>query len=262
MGFHVFYWYSRRFLSGLDVVWLQEALQVQDHEFWVLFSDVEELAQRGIGVDDLLVHQALGLGVVADGSGNFAAAHQGALWLTQEDTEVITDLDWLLEDAFALWLITFSGLGALALLAGLLQFTWNTLFQLLHVREDRGEYFTEGGNLGNKAVEFGNNIDFFNLCSDFSNWCWGSNNDWGGNNWSWSGNGWCSSNGFLLGGGLAVRGLSSSAHLISGPKEVYACSKRTFGTRQFWSLATKKTQKIGGPANFLGVFLSWVWIFV
>ena len=49
----------------LEVVRLQVALEVQDLEL-ILLRQGEELAEGRIGLDVLLLHQALGLGVVAD----------------------------------------------------------------------------------------------------------------------------------------------------------------------------------------------------
>lgn len=218
--------------GSLDVVWLEVALEVEDLEF-ILLGDLEEFAEGSIGLDVLLLHEAVLLGVVADSGGDLAAAGEAALGLAEEDTEFLRDNAWLGEDGLLLWLLSaigieFWSLAVAATLAGLLEFAWDALLQLLHLREDLGEGAAHLVHLLNEAVEFGDDVDFFLLLlnngwgSGGNNWGHsGSHNNWGwGWGWGCDGGNWGGDSGLLgvlLGGGLALGSLCGGAHLMSGP---------------------------------------------
>jgi len=105
--------------SRLDVVAAQELLEVQDREL-VALGQGEELAERRIGVDRLLVHQAVALGVIHHTLGHGRAADLGVLGLAQEGAQLLRDTDGLGEDA-VLGGGTLDGLGlSLAAAIGLL----------------------------------------------------------------------------------------------------------------------------------------------
>lgn len=105
--------------SRLDVVAAQELLEVQDREL-VALGQGEELAERRIGVDRLLVHQAVALGVIHDALGHGRAADLGVLGLAEEGAQLLRDADGLGEDT-VLGSGTLDGLGlSLAAAIGLL----------------------------------------------------------------------------------------------------------------------------------------------
>jgi hypothetical protein len=251
-------------LGGLDVVGLEEALEIEDLQLRVLLGNLEELAEVGIGVDDLLVHEALGLGVGADGGGHLAAAHESTLGLTEEDAELLANLDGLLEDALTLGLAIIGNLGALALLTGLLELTGNTLLQLLHVGEDGGEGLAEGAHLGDEGVELGHDVDLLGNLGNGGSGDGGRGSNRGGSNGGGDGgrgssnrgsDGGRGSNGLLLGGGgLTVGSLSGSAHFISGPKVVYTVPKRRNFRASILAIGGQKNgEKSGEPGVFLWV---------
>ena len=72
----------------LDVVRLEEALEVQDLEL-IRLLERKELAERRIGLDDLLDHERVVLGVGADTGRDLRAAEQSALRDTEERAERI-----------------------------------------------------------------------------------------------------------------------------------------------------------------------------
>ena len=97
----------------------QELLEVQDREL-VALGQGEELAERRIGVDRLLVHQAVALGVIHHTLGHGRAADLGVLGLAEEGAQLLRDADGLREDA-VLGGGTLDGLGlSLAAAIGLL----------------------------------------------------------------------------------------------------------------------------------------------
>lgn len=97
----------------------QELLEVQDREL-VALGQGEELAERRIGVDRLLVHQAVALGVIHHTLGHGRAADLGVLGLAEEGAQLLRDADGLGEDT-VLGGGTLDGLGlSLAAAIGLL----------------------------------------------------------------------------------------------------------------------------------------------
>ena len=103
----------------LDVVAAEELLEVQDRER-VTLVERQELAERGIGLDRLLVHEVVGARIRHDALRDRRAADLRVLRLAEERRELIADLDGLREDA-GLRLRTLNGLRlALAAAVGLL----------------------------------------------------------------------------------------------------------------------------------------------
>jgi len=123
-------------LHHLNVVLVEVALEVEVREA-LRVSNAEELLERGIRLDVVLVLEALLLDVGRDGLGDIGAAHLAALGLAKEDAEVIAQLRGDLEDAEAgrlrnTVLIELRGRAALAL-AGILDLTGHTLLELLEL---------------------------------------------------------------------------------------------------------------------------------
>jgi hypothetical protein len=141
-------------LSGLlDVVTLEEGLQVEDGQH-ISLRQGQELAQRSVGLDGLLVHQVVGLGVGQHTLGHVRAGHGGALGLAQEGAQLIGDLGGLVEHAGSSH--TTLGLGAaLAAAVGLLDHTGSLLLDTL-----QGSRSVRGGGLqaGQLLVELGDGL--------------------------------------------------------------------------------------------------------
>jgi len=149
----------RRNRLGLDVVGLEETLEVQDLEL-IRLLEGKELAERGIRLDHLLVHQVVVLGVRTDTGRDLRAAEQSALRHTEERAESIRDLRGAGEHRLLLDLaLNRCGLAAAAALLGLLELTRDLLLELLHVGEDRGERRTESVDLLNERRELGRDVN-------------------------------------------------------------------------------------------------------
>ena len=88
--------FLRRY-NRLDVVALEVALEVENGDLLRL-RDAEELTERGIRVDVLLVVELVRLDVVHNATGYIRTGHQSALGLTEEYAERIRDLLGLRED--------------------------------------------------------------------------------------------------------------------------------------------------------------------
>ncbi len=100
--------------------------------------DRQQLLQRRVRVDVVLVTQVLLLDVVIHAPSNLAAAHQSTSGLAQELAQLIRDLHRALEDAglAGLRLATLRGRSAAALaLAGILDLTVHTLLQALNLAQ-------------------------------------------------------------------------------------------------------------------------------
>jgi hypothetical protein len=76
----------------------QILLQVQNRQV-VSLAQREQLAQRRIGLDGLLLHQVVGLSVGHDTLGDRRAADLSSLGVAQERAQLVRDLDRLGEDA-------------------------------------------------------------------------------------------------------------------------------------------------------------------
>ena len=121
---------------------VEVALEVEVGET-LRVSNAEELLERGIRLDVVLVLETLLLDVGRHGLGDIGAAHLAALGLAKEDAEVITELGGDLEDAEAGRLgsavLIKLGRGAALALAGILDLTRNTLLELLELGVQRGD---------------------------------------------------------------------------------------------------------------------------
>ena len=110
-------------------------------------GNAEQLLERGIRLDVVLVLEALLLDVGRHRLGDVGAAHLAALGLAEEDAEVIAELRGDLEDAEAgrlrsAVLIELRRGAALAL-AGILDLAGNTLLELLELGVQRGDRLAE-----------------------------------------------------------------------------------------------------------------------
>ena len=205
----------------LDVVRLEVALEVQDLEL-ILLRQRQQAAERRIGLDDLLLHQRVRLGVRTDTGGDLRAGERRALCDAEERTESVRDGRRLREYRVLLGggLRTLYGGGtAAATLLGTLELARDLLLELLHVREDGTERRTEHVDLLDKAVELANDVDVLRngrsrLSNDRGGDGGGDNgrsdngSHNGGDNRGRNGgdNGGGDSGGGLLGGGLLRRG--------------------------------------------------------
>ena len=134
---------------------VEEALEVEVGEVLSL-RDGEELTERSIGLDVVLVLEVLFLDVVVYALGDLRAAHQGALGLAEEGAELIRDLDGALEDGGSTLdgLTILRGGGRTALtLAGILDLTVNALLELLDLRHHGGNRLTESGEAGHDGLD-------------------------------------------------------------------------------------------------------------
>jgi len=106
---------------------------------------LEELAERAIRRDVMLVLQILLLDVVVDLLGHVGAADQGALGVAEEHAELIRHLRGDLEDARATRLGTLLTLGtdATLTLACILDLAVDTLVQTLDLRDHQAHRLTE-----------------------------------------------------------------------------------------------------------------------
>lgn len=124
--------------SRLHVVAVQVLLEVQDRDLVVL-RHRQQLAQSRIGLDLLLIHQVVGVGVGHDRLGHLRAADLRTLGLAQEGAQLVRDLHGLGEDAG----LGLTGLGAvglaLAAALGLLDHARGLLLDGLQGRGSRGE---------------------------------------------------------------------------------------------------------------------------
>ena len=112
---------------------LEVALEVQDLELISLLEG-KELAERSIGLDNLLLHELVVLGVGADTGGDLRSAEEGTLGEAEEGTESIRDRSGASEDSLLLDLtLNRSGLATTTALLGLLELAWDLLLKLLHV---------------------------------------------------------------------------------------------------------------------------------
>jgi hypothetical protein len=114
----------------------QILLQVQNCQV-VSLAQSEQLAQRRISLDGLLLHQVVGLGVGHDTLGDRRAADLRSLGVAQERAQLVRDLDRLGEDA-GLGLRTLDlGAGPLAAAIGALGQAGSLLLDGLESRRSR-----------------------------------------------------------------------------------------------------------------------------
>ena len=84
--------------SRLDVVATQVLLKVQDRQ-GIRLRQSQQFTQRGVGLDRLLIHQAVGLGIGHHTLRDRRAADLGILRLAQERAQLLRNLHGLREDA-------------------------------------------------------------------------------------------------------------------------------------------------------------------
>ena len=139
---------------------LQEALEIQDLQV-IGLRQSQELAQRGIGLDILLLHQTLLARVGADTRGDLRAADQGASRDTEELAQVRGDGRGDLEDGGLLGLVAIggSGLAVAATLLGALQLARHLLLQNLQIRENGGQRSAQAVDLLNGGSHAGGDVD-------------------------------------------------------------------------------------------------------
>ncbi len=125
---------------------VEVALEVEVGEA-LSVGNAEELLERSIRLDVVLVLEALLLDVGRHRLGDIGAAHLAALGLAKEDAEVIAELRGDLEDAEAgrlrnAILIELRGRATLAL-ASILDLTGHTLLELLELGVKGGDGLAE-----------------------------------------------------------------------------------------------------------------------
>ena len=123
---------------------VEVALEVEVREV-VRIREAEELLERGIRLDVVLVLEVLLLHVVVDLAGHVGAGDQSALGLAEEDAELISDLGGDLEDGRTAGLGTLLALSldAAAALAGILDLAVDALLELLDLSDHGGDNLTE-----------------------------------------------------------------------------------------------------------------------
>ena len=135
---------SRDNLGLLDVVGIEVALEVEVREV-VRIGEAEELLERRIRLDVVLVLEVLLLHVVVDLTRHVGAGDEGALGLAKEHAELISDLRGDLEDrgTAGLGALLALSLDAAAALARILDLAVDTLLQLLDLSDHCGDNLTE-----------------------------------------------------------------------------------------------------------------------
>jgi len=144
----------RRHRRRLDVVAVEVALEVEVSQR-LTFRDGEELAQRSIRLDVVLVLELVGLYILVDGLGDLRAAHESSGRATEESEELGGDLSRALEDGRStldLYTILIN-LHAAAALASILHLAVNTLLQLLDLGEESGGSLTERVQVARNSLE-------------------------------------------------------------------------------------------------------------
>ena len=133
---------------------VEVALEVEVREV-VRIRQAQQLLERGIRLDVVLVLQVLLLHVVVDLLRDVGAADQRARGVTEELVQLIRDLRGDLEDARATRLGTLLALGTDATLAatGILDLTVDTLVQTLDLRDHGADRLTERRERGQNTLE-------------------------------------------------------------------------------------------------------------
>jgi hypothetical protein len=134
-------------------VLVEVALQVKVRELLAL-RDAEELLERGIRLDVVLVLEVLLLDVVVDRLRDLRAAHEGALALAEEVAELLRDLRGALEDGRgALDLnAVLVRLDAALTLARILDLAVDTLLEALDQGDNRRRRLAERRELGGDSL--------------------------------------------------------------------------------------------------------------
>ena len=133
---------------------VQVALEVEVGQRLAV-ADGQQLLQGGVGLDVVLVLQALLLHVVVHGLGHLRAAHQGAVGLAQELAQLISHLGGALEDAGGtrLGVRALLNLHAALALASILQLAVDTLLQLLHLVEHGRHSLLQGVQVASHGLD-------------------------------------------------------------------------------------------------------------
>lgn len=144
---------------------LQVALEVEDLEL-IGLRERQQLAQRRIGLDDLLHHQRMLLRVPADTRRDLRAGEERTLGDSQERAERIRDRRRLREDRLLLGSgnLTLSELdcAAAAALGGALELARHLLLELLHISEEGAERGAERVDLLHNGIDLRDDIDLLN----------------------------------------------------------------------------------------------------
>ena len=140
----------------LDVVPLEVLLEVEDRQL-VRLCEAEELAERGIRVDRLLVRELVVLGILHDATGDIRTADERVRREAEEYAEILRDLNRLGEDRRGVGLLlTISAdsarLATTATLGLLLEASY-LLLHLLHLRRELVERRAEGIELDKERGE-------------------------------------------------------------------------------------------------------------
>ena len=140
----------------LDVVTLEVLLEVEDREV-VRLRETEELAERGIRLDGLLVRQLVVLRVLHDATRDIRAADLRARGEPEENAELLRDLHRLGENRRRVGLLLAirtdgTRLAATATLRLLLK-AGDLLLHLLHLRRELVEGRAEGVELDEESSE-------------------------------------------------------------------------------------------------------------
>jgi len=145
---------------GLDVVTLEVLLEVEDGEA-VLLREAEELAERGIRLDGLLVREVVVLCILHHAAGDIRAADLRTRSELEEDAELLRDLNRLGEDRRGVGLLLAIRTNGTSLTAaaalGLLLKAGDLLLHLLHLRRELVEAGAEGVELDEERGEVGDN---------------------------------------------------------------------------------------------------------
>ena len=147
----------RRSNSGLlrlHVVAVEVALEVEVRERLTL-ADGEELLERGIGLDVVLVLEALLLHVVVHRLRDLRARHERAVGLAKELAQLIRHLRGDLKDARLArgGIHALLHLGAALALARILDLAVHALLKLLHLREHGRDRLTERVEVARHGLE-------------------------------------------------------------------------------------------------------------
>ena len=146
----------RRGDNRLDVVALEVLLEVEDGKA-VRLREAEELTERGIRLDGLLVRELVVLCILHDATGDIRAADLSARGEAEEDAKILRDFDRLGEDRRGVGLLLTIGTNSASLAAaaalGLLLKAGNLLLHLLHLRRELVEAGAEGVELDEESGE-------------------------------------------------------------------------------------------------------------
>ena len=152
--------YLRRGDNRLDIVTLEVLLEVEDGKA-IRLREAEELTERGIRLDGLLVRELVVLCILHDATRDIRAADLRTSGEAEEDAEILRDLNRLGEDSRGVGLLLAISADSASLAAaatlGLLLKAGDLLLHLLHLRRELIEGDTEGVELNEESSEVGDN---------------------------------------------------------------------------------------------------------